>query len=215
MKKLLSTALSVCCIVTSHAQDISTVEAQVVQELQGTLFTKSHRETAEGQLQACGMEFAALERDFSTKGGAPIRIVGSFYMRASEKWGLSYALKLGVLDGLNPKSGAVAPFNAFIRAPTGNAPKKAIRALAENEGFALFAGALDEDVVAAYQAIVEEKKLVVGFNRRPGELDVNTTLDLTVIDTTMSKGKALRERSTQTVDEFVVCTGALFKRVKR
>jgi hypothetical protein len=120
-------------------------------------------------------------------------------------------LKVGIFDGLGYTNG-FAPANAFIRGPNSRAPKKAIRHEAENKGFALFVGALDDEVIAAYAGIAEKKQLFVGFNRKPGQQDVIFNLDLTVIDTEMgSDGQPIRKRTNAAVDEFLACSDDLMK----
>lgn len=188
--------------------------AEFVQKLEGTIYVIPHRETADGVLTSCGLEFAALKRDFSTKGGAPVKIVGSFYLRPNPNTGLAYMLKLGVFDGLSYENG-FAPNNAFISAPNGKTPTKAIRAQTETPGFALFVGGLDSEVTAALIAIVEMKQLAVGFNRKPGQQDVTFILDLAVIDTQMQSEEVVRKRSNEPVDSFVACSTDLLKSSKR
>lgn len=185
--------------------------AQLAQRLEGTIYVIPHRESADGSLTACGLEFGAFKRDFSTMKGAPVNIVGSFYLRPHSVTGLAYMLKAGIFDGFD-YTNLFAPANAFIRGPNSRAPKKAIRQEAENKGFALFVGALDDEVIAAYAGIAEKKQLVVGFNRKPGQQDVTFNLDLTVIDTKMgADGQAIRKRSNAAVDEFIACSGELMK----
>ena len=188
--------------------------AELVQKLEGTIYVIPHRETADGVLTSCGLEFAALKRDFSTTGGAPVKIVGSFYLRPNPNTGLAYVLKLGVFDGLSYENG-FAPNNAFISAPNGKTPTKAIRVQTETPGFALFIGGLDSEVTAALVAIVEMKQLAVGFNRKPGQQDVTFILDLAVIDTQMQNEEVVRKRSNEPVDSFVVCSTDLLKSSKR
>lgn len=184
--------------------------AELAQKLEGTIFVIPHRESADGVLTACGLEFAAMKRDFSTKQGAPVKIVGSFYLRLNKNAGFVYLLKLGVYDGFSTKNG-FAPNNAFIHAPNRKSPKKAIRMQAENPGFALFLGALDDDVIAAYAGIVEKSQLVVGFNRKAGQQDVTVSLDLTVVDTQIKGDEVVRTKSNQPVADFMSCSGDLFK----
>lgn len=183
--------------------------AQLAQSLEGTIYVIPHRESADGSLTACGLEFGAFKRDFSTMKGAPVKLVGSFYLRPHSTTGLAYMLKVGAFDGFGSTKG-FAPANAFIRGPNGRAPKKAIRQEAENKGFALFVGALDDEVIAAIAGIAEKKQLVVGFNRKPGQQDVIFNLDLTVIDTKMgSDGQPVRTRTNAAVDEFLACSDDL------
>jgi hypothetical protein len=191
--------------------------AQLARELEGTIFVIPHRESADGVLTACGLEFAAVKGDYSTQQGAPVKIAGSFNLRQTEKIGLAYALKLGAFDGIGTESeSGFAPANAFIRAPNGITPKRTIRADAEDDGFALFVGALDKDALAAFSGIAEKSQLVVGFNRKPGQQDLIFNLDLTVIDTQIGdSGKVVRKRSTRPVIEFVACSLDLMKAAQK
>ena len=143
-----------------------------------------------------------------------MRRSGSFYLRPNPNTGLAYVLKLGVFDGLSYENG-FAPNNAFISAPNGKTPTKAIRVQTETPGFALFVGGLDSEVTAALVAIVEMKQLAVGFNRKPGQQDVTFILDLAVIDTQMQNEEVVRKRSNEPVDSFVVCSTDLLKSSKR
>ncbi len=204
------TALSALIGLTSLSATAQPV-AQLAQSLEGTIYVIPHRESADGSLTACGLEFGAFKRDFGTMKGSPVKLVGSFYLRPHSTTGLAYMLKVGAFDGFGSTKG-FAPANAFIRGPNGRAPKKAIRQEAENKGFALFVWALDDEVIAAFAGIAEKKQLVVGFNRKPGQQDVIFNLDLTVIDTKMdSDGQPVRKRTNAAVDEFLACSDDLMK----
>lgn len=185
--------------------------AELAKKLEGTIFVKPHRETVDGVLTGCGLEFTVLKRDFATKQGAPVKVVGSFYLRPNKNTGLAYVLKLGLYDGFSAED-AIAPNNAFISAPNGKIPVKAIRVAADNPGFALFVGGLDDAVTDAYAAIVEKKSLVVGFNRRPGQQDVTVLIDLSITDTQFNEaGDVIRQRSGESVNVFAACSGDLIK----
>ncbi len=196
--------------VNAGAQSASDI-AQLAKRLEGTLFVVPHRDSADGVLEACGLEFAALKSDEQSMKGAPVKIVGSFYLRTLPPAGLGYMLKLGVLDGV-ANTVAVAPANAFVRAENSNAPKKGIRLKSGTEGYALFMGDFDTEVVAAFSEIARRKQLVVGFNRKPGQRDTLFTLDLTVVESSMSEaGQVIRKRSDEAVSQFLACSGDLAK----
>ena len=214
MKKKLGVAI-LAMLANACLAQVPDMVAEVARKLEGTIFIIPHRESVDGQITACGLEFSALKMDFSTKGGAPVKIVGSFYIRDHISGGLFYALKIGIADDLGANPVVSAPANAFIRAPRGKAPVKARRSDAENRGYALFVGAVDGEVVSAYRGIAEQHQLVVGFNRAPEQMDVVTTLDLSVVDTKMVDGKVIREKSQQPVEEFLDCTGFLLKANKK
>ena len=124
---------------------------------------------------------------------------------------MPYNLKLGLFDGLGNTTRPVAPANAFISAPLGKAPKKAIRVDSDISGYALFVGAFDDEVLAAYAGILEKKKLVVGFNRTAGQQDVSATIDLTVTAANFVNGETVRMRSNDAVNDFSSCVEDLFK----
>jgi hypothetical protein len=198
--------------ITAGAQTTE-MDTTFLRKAEGTIYTVFHKETAEGKLQGCGLEFSALKLDFSTKKGAPVKLVGSFYFRLATSDKLGYMLKLGLYDDIGADK-ANAPFYAFVRAPRGNAPKKAVRMDAESEGYALFVGLLDAEVVAVYKSISEQKQMTIGFNRKPGQQDVTAIIDLTVIDMQIRDGEFIRARSDVPVADFIACTSELFKLIK-
>ena len=210
MRQLAFTMFLALASMNAVAQSADELD-QLAQRFEGTIYVIPHRESADGALTACGLEFSALKRDFSTMKGAPVKVVGSFYLRPNLHTGIAYVLKLGIFDGIEYKDG-IAPANAFIRAPNGSTPEKAIRREAETKGFALFIGGLDETVVAAYAGIAEKSQLVIGFNRKPGQQDVTFKLDLTVVDIEMREdGQVIRKKSGEPVSEFIACSGDLFE----
>lgn len=207
-------AIATVCIATSaQAQSAAELE-QLSAQMEGTIFTIPHTESADGMLKGCGLEFAALKRDFSTKKGGPVKLSGSVYFRLLGDSGLGYMLKLGLFDGFGPDPVQSAPANAFLKAPHGKTPKRAVRSNAESAGYALFFGSVDSDVFAAYESILIKKQVVVGFNRKAGQQDVVTTVDLSVVDTQVVDGRAVRTRSDQPVREFQACIVELVKMLK-
>lgn len=213
LRNLTIALLVVTSAVTASAQP-SKVEAEIALNLEGTIYTIPRRSSADGVLEACGFEFSEVKRDFSTKRGAPVTMVGSFYLRLAQQAGLVYTIKLGLFDGLGNTTHPVAPANAFISAPHGKAPKKAMRRDSDTLGYALFLGTFDDDVVAAYKSIFEKKQLLIGFNRVAGQQDVTAIIDLTVVDANIVNGKMVRTRSHNGVDDFSACVGELLQLAK-
>lgn len=196
----------------ASAQPEAEIDA-LTQKMAGTYFTAAHTESVDGKLTGCGLEFAALTRDFSTKKGAPVKLSGSFYLRPLPQKGLAYMVKLGGID-FQPVEAAFAPANIFVRSATGNAPKNALPLKSDNPNYALIVGAFDDDVTSILTSIVEKKEFVVGFNRKKGQLDVVATIDLTVTDTKFIDGEALRVRSGKPLDEFMACNSRLIQLAK-
>ncbi|MES2187907.1 MAG: hypothetical protein V4505_25375 [Pseudomonadota bacterium] len=208
-----TTALAALLPLSGAAQtpaDVATVAAM----LEGTIFVVPRTDSVDGALRGCGLEFATLVRDFATRQGAPVKTSGSFYIRELNG-GLGYMLKLGMFDDFGPDPVPVAPANAFVRAPLGLAPKKAIRVDSDSPGYALYIGAFDQQLMAAYQSIIENKQMVVGFNRKAGQSDVLMKIDLTVVDTKMVNGEVQRQRSADAVDEFRDCALALIDSIRK
>lgn len=197
--------LSFCTSVT--AQTDAALE-RTLRSFEGTLYTVPHRSSADGSLDGCGIEFAAITRDFSTGGGSYVRIVGSVYLRSHPSAGLAYMLKLGVFDDLKSDQG-LAPANAFFSSPSADAPPAPTRAVSDNPSFALFVGAAGKEVMAALASIVEERRLMVGFNRKHGQQDVVAELDLSVTDISQAGGQIIRKKDDTTVPQFAACVRAL------
>lgn len=204
--------LSSCFFSQVQAATDSKLVEEVAKKLMGTIFVLPHTESTDGKLKACGLEFSVLSRDYITREGAPVKLSGSYYLRQYGNDGFGYALKLGILDGFGSESEPVAPANAFVRAPRGKASvSKQIRTESSTPGFALYIGGIDASVVSLLEGIYEQKKLVLGFNRKPGEIDVLVTIDLRVSDTQIVGGDVKRSYSDDAVNEFGFCVGELLK----
>lgn len=196
----------------THAQTPSTRApvAPTATVTAGTLYVKHHRETIEGKLTACGLEFAAVALDHSTRRGAPVKLAGRYELRAWPQGGPGYSLKLGLYDG-QTWDHPVAPHNAFVQAPRGPAPRRPLRLDAVNPGYALFFDALDETFNATFRSIVEDRTFVVAFNRAAGEQDVTALIDVQVAGTRTLDGQNVQELTTETGDDFRACANELFK----
>ena len=211
MKKIFTALLLAASGGAVYSAQPSEAEIHAATMLNGAIYVLPHRESADGVLGACGLDFLTITKDFSTKQGGMVKMVGSYYLRKGRNDAVGYSLKLGVLDGQDPE--ATAPANAFVGSVKGLIPKKGVRALAENPGFALFVGRVDSDVVAVLKSITEDKKMTVGFNRRPGGQDVTSIVNLTVVDTKIEGGNVSRTYSDQMLKEFMQCGNDLLRDV--
>jgi hypothetical protein len=176
----------------------------------GTLFVKHQRETVDGRLSACGLDFAVVAVDHSTRDGAIVKLAGRYDLRGWPQGGLGYSLKLGLYDGLG-WTHPVAPHNAAVGSPRGPAARRPQRLDAQNAGYALFFDALDESFATTFRHILEERSFVIAFNRAPGERDVTAEVDLQVAGTRVEHGRTHREMTTETADDFLACADELFK----
>lgn len=181
-----------------------------VAAMEGTLFVKHQRETVDGNLSACGLQFAVVAPDRSTGRGATVKLSGRYDLRRWPQGGPGYSLKLAIYDGtgwLDP----VAPNYAFVRAPHGSPPRKALRLDAQTPGHALFFDSLDGSFDQIFASIVEDRLFVLGFNRAAGQQDVDASVDLRVSGTRIEDGKVVRDMTPAIVDDFVTCTHELFR----
>ncbi len=175
----------------------------------GTIYIQSHKETADGKLRACGLEFAVISRDFATKGGDTFTAVGSYYVRAGDSF-VGWTLKLGIRDGV--KQVQSAPAGAFLRAKDGLPPPKSVRTDSDTPGFALFVGAVEDTQVQLLEDILTKNRAVLGFSRQKGQQDVNVDIDFTVRDSKIASGRIVRDHSPEMVNSFSQCTTQLTKR---
>lgn len=205
-----------CAGTAAAASGEQQIVDEAVQKLAGTIYVTPHTESVDGQLTGCGLEYAVLLRDFITQQGAPVKLVGSYYLRELSKNGLGYALKLGLIDGAANNTRATAPANAFVGAPRGRAPaQKSIRVDSDTPGYALYIGSFDLDVIPTLEAIYEQKGFILGFNRKPGQSDVLTPVDLRVVATNMVNGEVKRTFSDDAVNDFRYCVDELVKKSQR
>jgi hypothetical protein len=176
----------------------------------GTLFVKHQRETVDGKLSACGLDFAVVTIDHSTRQGAVVKLAGRYDLRGWPQGGLGYSIKLGLYDGLEWVH-PVAPHNAVVGSPRGPASRRPQRLEAQTAGYALFFDALDESFASTFRAIQEERRFVIAFNRAAGERDVTAEVDLQVASSRVVDGQTVRELTTETADDFLTCASELFK----
>lgn len=186
------------------------VRKDAAKTLEGTIYAKAQQESADGKIVLCGIEFSAVTFDTTTNDRQPVTLNGTFSI-GKNGGRPAYLLKLGVKDGFEPVSKLVAPFNAFVAAPDGPLPVRAKSLGSFSPGYGSFAGPFSKEVLAAYEAIMNNKKLLIGFNRQPNDLDVTTVLDFSVVRTDFQNEKAVRTRSNDAVSAFSQCTAALVK----
>ena len=184
------------------------VRKAAAKNLEGTIYAKAQQESADGKIVLCGIEFSAVTFVTTTNDRQPVTLDGTFSI-GKNRGSLAYLLKLGVKYGLEPVPKLVAPFNAFVSAPDGPPPLQPTSLGSFTPGYGSFAGPFSKEILAAYQAIVNNKKLLIGFNRKPNDLDVTTVLDLSVVTTDFQGEKAVRKRSNDAVSTFNQCTTAL------
>lgn len=197
---LLAFACSAIGQVSTQVDNFSLVRSSA-----GTLKVEGSTISADGVLQHCGLVFTALLRDTNAKSESYVTLNGSFNLSVSPGVGVNYLLKLGVRDFPGDlKQPGVRPANAFVRAPNGKVPTRAVRGDGE-PGYALFVGRMEGAALDVLRGIIESNVLEVGFNREAGGRDVTIVLDLTVVDTQFVGTQVRRKHSEAAVDEFTRC----------
>lgn len=188
-------------VVTAQA---SPLHNQVVRILEGTTFVLPMNQSREGVIDACGFEFNALTFDFAYKKGEPILINGSFAIRKFEDKQLYLTYKLGTFNYLNTELVPEAPNFAWMK--LGDVlVKPDTSSEAEAKGYRLYISALKQGTAKGLDSIIKQDKVIVGFNRKDGGLDVVVPLDLSVRDTKMEGEKAVRIRDDKLGKGFDVC----------
>lgn len=187
---------------------------QIARALEGTAYVVSMNQYREGTLDSCGFEFKVMTFDNAYKRGAPIAINGSFALRKFGPKQVAVTYKVGTFNvsdagGMQPE----APNYAWIKLGT-VVVKPGQTMASDTPGYKLYMAGLNAETAAALDAIVEQRQVLVGFNRSDGGLDVVVPIDLSVRDTTVSGDKVVRKRDDQLGKAFALCLGELFGDMK-
>ncbi len=187
---------------------------QVARALEGTTYVVPMNQYREGVLDTCGFEFKAMAFDTAYKRGAPIAINGSFGLRKFGPKQVAVTYKVGIFNvsdagGVQPE----APNYAWIKLGTVIVKPEQTMA-SDTPGYKLYLSGLNAETAAALDAVVEQRPVLVGFNRIDGGLDVVVPIDLSVRDTMVSDGKAVRKRDDQLGRGFAQCLGELLAGMK-
>lgn len=211
----LGTAVGLAAILgpSIGASQPSSTVMQAARELEGTTYVVPMNQSSAGTVNGCGFEFKAMAFDTAYKRGAPIVINGSFAASKLDAEGIYFTYKLGTFNltdnGLQPE----APHYAWIK--LGDVmvkPERTIRG--ESEGYKLYLSKLPEDASGAFDAVIAQGPVSVGFNRKEGGLDVVVPLDLSVRDTKM-ESQVVRVRDRKLGEGFSQCLRQLLASFKR
>lgn len=186
---------------------------QAIEQFIGTISTKSLRASPDGDLKGCGINFAAIGRDFSTKNGALFKAIGSYYFRnvagKPEFW-----LKLGIFD-VDPKNPAVANIatisNAHIASEKRESLKHRLKFNGDTPGFKIYSFDATKDSADIWLDFLNTGKLKIGFNRSPEQQDVVFTVDGTVSESSVIDEKFIRHFSRENLADIEACSALLAK----
>lgn len=190
---------------------LSDENERLVQKLVGTNYVTFQRDTSEGNLKACGVEFMATGRDIN-KGAAPYKIHGSYYLRQFPD-GLYWMLKLGVeeFDSKLLNTTMFAPPTAYVSGK--NKPvAKPIRSI-KSDGYSLHLFKMGNEANMAMESIFTLNQLDIIFSRGT-KTDVITPVDFRVKGTTFVAQEAKRELTSETTKQLSECTVQLIDSYK-
>lgn len=166
--------------------------------------------TASGALEGCSLVFSAIEQDYSYRSGKQVLMNGSVALRILDtKQGLVFAGKLGTRD-LSVGSKWVKPAYFYFASAHGTTAGHAIITESGTEGYKLLLGdASAESILRLVQDMAERKEFRVGFNRKPGGQDVNTTIKMNIALKKDAAGHAQTVKNDETARDFFNCTSRL------
>jgi hypothetical protein len=215
MKQLFFIALLILSSGPAHAERAAALDTS---QFAGTVSVEFHPMQAAGVLGGCTLVYTLAQPDFVYRNGTLISIVGNiayFTNRNQDMIGLS--LKIGTVDSLSKTAKPEAPFFAYLQTPHGTTAKSKMLRSTESDtpGARIFVYELDDDSMAVLQDVIDGQPVTIGFNRHKDGMDVLSTLDLHVANSTVtSDGSIKRHRTDDVLDKFASCVGDLTTQVQ-
>lgn len=214
--KKLAILFSLSIVISASASTRDEMVGQLADKMLGTVGAGSQRSSNDGDLKACGMDFVALGRDFSTKKGALFKAVGSYYFR-NTNGGPQFWLKLGVfeVDPRKPSDIKISHLgNAHVAAEKQAAIKPKLKIDSDTPGFYIYVFEGSEAATKTWFEFLKTGKLIIGFNRLKNQQDVIFKFDGTVASAKFIGNEFIRQHSREQLDEVEVCTDLLLQTFK-
>ena len=200
MKRLLSAVLLSLLAFESPAEDTS---------LFGTHWVRFEPLQIGGVLKGCSLVYLAVIPDHAYLGGNAVAVNGSIQLRDEDGTasGLMMILKIGLKD-VTKDAQFRRPEFAYLQTTSGSTAAANQAPLDGEPGYKLFAyRALDPKVVDIMEGLFSNSGVKIGYNRRPGGIDVMVPLDLQVIDSEYSQDQQVhRSSSPENLIQFIRCT---------
>jgi hypothetical protein len=213
MRKSLYAAALLAIAANASAADQDDAFEVLADKMIGTVSAGNQRVSNDGDLKACGMDFIALGRDFSTKQGALFKAVGSYYFRNTNGYP-QFWLKLGVfdVDPRNPDSLKISNIgNAHVAAGKQAAIKPKLKIDSDTPGFYIYIFEGSEETAGTWFEFLKTGKLLIGFNRISNQQDVVFKFDGTVSSAKFVGDEFIRQHSREQLNEVESCTDLLLK----
>lgn len=187
--------------------------------LYGTLSTKAVKQTSEGTLQGCSVNFQLMFREWTYSQGRPFIASGSLSYHTNKAMGMVFGLKVVLAEirrkGSNSQHIFAPTHFAYLEAKKGNNAKAHVQTAPSdtaNEGRLYIFNAYLPESLEIMEAIMDGGPVTLVFNRKKGESDIRVPIDLTVLDT---NDGGERRTGFETVAEFSSCLSEFLALVEK
>ena len=176
----------------------------------GTILVVFGPEQSAGIIDACTFGYRAIGQDSVYRNDALFAIAGNIsYGNYADRSSSYLAIKIGVFNTLDFSVKPEPPFFEYIQTAHETTAKSLIKQFDSPDpnmsGFRHFMFAFDENVVKVLTDLLAGAPVTIGFNRMKGGPDLIVPLDLSVVNTTVSKAGLIHHRSDKTLREFSAC----------
>jgi len=166
------------------------------------MYAKSLPQFADGKLYGCLIEFSTIAQDWAYKQGGFISVAGSFgVMATGGKY--STTLKVIINDIALPTLTTTPspPASAFFVSKSWTSRERLVASSPSNIPGAIFV-VFQPDVIEKVLKALENDRVDIVFNRKPGGADVPISID-TSVEETLPDGS--KKRSMTATLEFLDC----------
>lgn len=208
----------ICVIIAAILTYTATpIQALDLSPVVGTVQVQFQPVQSQGTTEGCMLVYRVIGHDHAYRKGGLVILTGSItFLSTKQRDNIMLALKIGIIDSLDPKAPPAIPFFAYLQTPHGTTAKSKVGQNDSEPGFRLFVYQLNDDAVNVYEDILNGEPVTIGFNRKMNGLDVLVPLDLRVVDSSLSRdGSVTRRQSDEMLDHFSLCSQELTKQVRR
>ena len=176
----------------------------------GTIEVMFFSEQSAGIIDACTLGYRAIGQDSVYRNDELFAITGNIsYGNNANRSGTYLKIKIGVFNTLDFSVKPEPPFFAYIQTAHGTTARSLIQQFDSPDpnmsGFRHFMFAPDENTLEVLIDLIYGAPVTIGFNRMKGGPDLIVPLDLSVVNTTVSKAGLIHHRSDKTLREFSAC----------
>jgi hypothetical protein len=183
-----------------------------VPSLAGTVEVSHARQQRGGRLEGCSLIYSTIVQDFAYAKGDYVLANGSFTFYAMKDQPVGFSLKVG----LKQSNGSIeAPSFAYLQFGNKNTASSATHSSAsDTPGYALWMGAVTQDVSAVLSALMQGETVTLGFSRTKGGIDTLAPINIEVASTTRQGDEFVRQYSETASFEFAYCMKTLIAQAK-